>query len=69
MAARNFVRAYERHREHRAPSGANDSNNGCNEFKQFRITEWRRAASVSAVFMGTKPFRVHAVGITGYTYY
>lgn len=38
-ATYNFVRAYERHRERRAPSGANDSNNGCNEFKQFRITE------------------------------
>lgn len=67
-AVRDFVRTYERHRKRRAPS-ANDSNNGCNEFKQFRIAEWRRAASVSAIFTGTKPSCVHAVGITGYTYY
>jgi len=36
---RDFVRAYEWHRERHTLSSANDSNNGCNEFKQFRITE------------------------------
>lgn len=55
-AVRDFVRTYERRRERRAPS-ANDSNNGCNEFKQFRIAEWRRvAASVSAIFTEDKTF-------------
>lgn len=68
-AVRDFVRTYERHCERRAPSAPNDSNNGCNEFKQFRIAEWRRAASVSTIFTGTKPSCVHAVGVTGYTYY
>lgn len=38
------------YREYRVPSDANDNNNGCNEFKQFRITKWRRPALVSIIF-------------------
>lgn len=41
-AVRDFVRAVRTTPgTSRALSGANDSNNGCNEFKQFCITEWR----------------------------